>query len=553
MPETFLHPLSDFLTTGWIDPQTPPSYHYRGQDPQTEAPLSLARSALAEAVAHGLMNQLEASGPPSEGKMYGVCVVTTPDGRTSVLKAFSGLLEGEPVRPGWVPPLPGRELVAMEEARVLAAIDGLSKPIQEARKHPSRAALKALEQTCKQERDALALQHKENKRKRQQQREALQDTLEGEALLEAEQALDRLSQDESFARRRLKKSWDQRLASLRAEVEAQEEALIRRKAERRALSRQLQQQMHMAYTVVNFSGRESSLEQLFDNGRLPSGTGDCCAPKLLHFAATHGLQPLGMAEFWWGPPPANGAKEQGTFYGACAERCQPLMGFMLSGLHALPSFPEVQQDLSLHFIYEDDDLLVIDKPSGLLSIPGRGMAMYDSVMGRAKALRPSLPEHIIVHRLDMETSGIMLLAKHHEALQALMAAFAKRRIKKTYEAIVDGIVEQEEGTIALPLISDPEVRLVQKVDFEKGKKSTTHFRVLAHIDGQTRLALFPVTGRTHQLRVHTSDPRGLGMPIVGDSLYHPAPSGRLLLHAKSIELAHPITQKPLCLTTEVPF
>ncbi len=205
------------------------------------------------------------------------------------------------------------------------------------------------------------------------------------------------------------------------------------------------------------------------------------------------------------------------------------------------------QDLTI--LYEDEHLLAIDKPSGLLSVPGRGSDRLDSVWLR---LRLRYPEITLVHRLDQDTSGVLLLAKSGAIHRLLQQAFEGRQVEKIYEAIVGGSVPESTGTIALPLWGDPTQRPRQIVDVVRGKVALTHFEVLARSATQTRLAFYPVTGRTHQLRVHAAI--GLGCAIVGDRLYGTAIDGqRLLLHASQLKVLHPIDRQPLCITSSVPF
>ncbi|MFM7425809.1 MAG: RluA family pseudouridine synthase, partial [Elainella sp.] len=272
---------------------------------------------------------------------------------------------------------------------------------------------------------------------------------------------------------------------------------------------------------------------------LPTGTGDCCAPKLLHWAALNGWKPLTLAEFWWGRPEPG--RIVGEFYAACEERCQPLLGFLLSGL-APPDLP---------ILYEDDWLLAIDKPAGLLSVPGRSVLGQDSAVTRLNALGPVWP----VHRLDQDTSGLLLLARDRQTQRLLSQQFQQRQVNKRYEALLSAEVTAVQGLIDLPLWADPADRPYQKVDWQRGKPSQTEFRQLEDL-GQslTRLELTPLTGRTHQLRVHCAHPQGLNAPIWGDRLYGAGSSAaRLHLHAKALEFIHPHRQESMQLRSEVPF
>ncbi len=271
----------------------------------------------------------------------------------------------------------------------------------------------------------------------------------------------------------------------------------------------------------------------------PTGTGECCAPKLLHHAAVLGLKPVAMAEFWWGE--AKGDRQPGVFYGACETRCQPIMGFLLAGTQP--------RSLDLNILYEDDGMLAIDKPSGLLSVPGRGSDRVDSALMRLRSIYPDVQS---VHRLDQDTSGVLLFAKNAAMQRELQRCFEQRQVQKVYEAVVWGRVAQAAGTIELPLWGDPSQRPRQVVDAERGKPALTKFEVIDRAENQTRLAFYPVTGRTHQLRVHAAV--GLGCVILGDRLYGVASDNqRLHLHAKVLELPHPTAGRRLRITSVVPF
>jgi tRNA pseudouridine32 synthase/23S rRNA pseudouridine746 synthase len=314
--------------------------------------------------------------------------------------------------------------------------------------------------------------------------------------------------------------------------------------------------MHRAYVLTNFAGETRSLRELITEGAMPTGMGDCCAPKLLHYAATHNLTPLAMAEFWWGRPSPDGYKIQGEFYGACVERCQPLMGFLLSGRQSFSTLPKFADFAlqNLQIIYEDDCLIAIAKPAGLLSVPGRYLDTQDSVLSR---LRQSLGADIVlypVHRLDRQTSGILLFARDLESLRNLQQQFQQREVQKIYEALISGTIKHLQGTIDLPLWGNPENRPYQQVDFERGKPSLTQFQIIGNKGSYPRIEFQPLTGRTHQLRVHAADGRGLGMTILGDRIYGcEAATDRLHLHARDLTFRHPRSQNRIDLQISVPF
>ncbi len=296
--------------------------------------------------------------------------------------------------------------------------------------------------------------------------------------------------------------------------------------------------MHDNLCLTNFAGESLALTDLMPKG-IPTGTGECCAPKLLHYAASIGLKPLAMAEFWWGDSSTD--KVQGQFYGACAERCQPLMGFLLSGL----PMPATIEPLPLTILYEDEWLIAVNKPPKLLSVPGRYSHRNDSVAGRLGLAT--------VHRLDYETSGILLLARDRITHRNLSIQFQQRKVRKVYEAILTGVVNSESGIINLPLWGDPANRPYQKVDHQHGKPSVTQYKLLTTTNGCDRMEFLPLTGRSHQLRVHSSDKQGLGVPILGDFLYGCTEGERLHLHARELCFEHPQSKQTICLQTETPF
>ena len=278
----------------------------------------------------------------------------------------------------------------------------------------------------------------------------------------------------------------------------------------------------------------------------PGGTGDCCAPKLLQYAYQNGLKPLCMAEFWWGPSPKSEVRHHGQFYPACRGKCKPVLTWMLQGLDVDPSpdengFPHLVPEV----VYEDETIAVINKPAGLLSIPGRTEDFSVAIWAQQR-----WPGSQPVHRLDMWTQGIILLAKTNEAYHALQQQFTDHTVKKRYLAVVEGIPQEEHGIIDLPLLSDPMNRPRQVVDFERGKRAITEYRVLGSVTKEpspcyTLLALWPHTGRTHQIRMHCAHPDGLGCPILGDELYGHTSDRGLCLQAQAISFVHPTTGKKM--------
>jgi tRNA pseudouridine32 synthase/23S rRNA pseudouridine746 synthase len=316
-------------------------------------------------------------------------------------------------------------------------------------------------------------------------------------------------------------------------------------------------QVHDAYRIVNARGERRDLRALFAPGEPPGGAGDCAAPKLLAHAYRLGLAPLALAELWWGAPPLTGGRRAGQFYPACRGKCGPLLPFMLDGLtHAPPPIFGADPIAAAEprAVFEDAWLVVVDKPCGLLSVPGRTGLLTDSVLTRLRARYPDLPELSIIHRLDLDTSGLVIVAKRATAHAALQRAFAARQIDKRYAAWLDGELARDAGTVDLPLRVDLDDRPRQIVDPVHGKPALTEWRVVTREPGRTRVALIPRTGRTHQLRVHAAHPSGIGAPIAGDRLYGRAADGeRLALHAEALAFTHPHTGARIELERPAPF
>jgi tRNA pseudouridine32 synthase / 23S rRNA pseudouridine746 synthase len=524
-------------------------YYYEGRCPRSGELLRLPRSLASENRARDLMRELDQH-PQSEGKMYGVLLAQNQAGQLQILQAFSGLWNGQAEVEGWVPPIPGRQQVTAVELFTLEQLTSLKQDIFKWQQLPARSQYAESLAEYTELRQELQAELQQCRQARRQQRQVLAVGLVGAELELATIHLDHASQQDGRRQRRFKQQWDAVLKPLKIAIEQADDRIRELKHQRKTLSQQLQTQMHQVAAVTNFAGESRSLAQLQPAG-LPTGTGECCAPKLLHYAAIHYLQPIAMAEFWWGP--ALGDKQPGKFYEACIDRCQPLMGFMLSGLSAQvrASFPRP----ALEIIHSDDYLLVVNKPSGLLSVPGR--------YGQENALDILKSEYSMplwaAHRLDQDTSGILVLAKDLNTYRAVSKQFAdsspdsddNRVLHKVYEALVVGTVQASVGSIDLPLAADLIDRPKQKVDWLQGQPSITHYRVLEIIGNQTRLELRPVSGRTHQLRVHTA--QGLRTPIVGDRLYGQNGEERLCLHAREISFLHPHSLARLHFQVPTPF
>ncbi|MBE9201148.1 MULTISPECIES: RluA family pseudouridine synthase [unclassified Nodularia (in: cyanobacteria)] len=595
------------------------SYWYEGLCPASGDLLKLPRTVFVEAIARDLMQELATDAVYNrEGKMYGVLLVELPTGERQVLKAFSGLLNAYSVIAGWVPPIPGREEVAVEEAHTLAELEAIKQELITLKELRERQQDEILSYEFEQQLQQMNNFHRNSKQERDTKRRQYYQELTGEALTTALAQLEEKSRQQGIERRQLKAKQNAVLQPLQQLIAAADKQIQELKQRRKALSRQLQAQMHAAYSLMNFLGQSASLQQLMPAGSIPTGTGDCCAPKLLHYAANNGFKPLAMAEFWWGESLESQDKVQGEFYGACVERCQPLMGFLLSGfkspfpapgrttksslssnfndrgglnlpdfsrdlenpspnlsparreaLNFPPSLPgkgvrglgfalafphNVTSQINLPIIYEDEWLIAVNKPPGLLSVPGRYRDTQDSVLSRWRYWFPDDTEIMTVHRLDQETSGILLLTRDRQVHRQLSQQFQQRQIHKIYEAILSGAVTVDQGVIELPLWGNPENRPYQQVNWQHGKPSLTKFRVIDREGNYPRVEFIPLTGRTHQLRVHAADQRGLGITILGDRLYGcNAVTSRLHLHARELRFEHPQLGKTLHLQAKTPF
>ena len=333
---------------------------------------------------------------------------------------------------------------------------------------------------------------------------------------------------------------------------------IMQSSEHKQMSQELQLWLFRQYRMLNAHGEEKDLVDIWQDYHSspriqkrfplpPGGTGDCCAPKLLQYAYQHHLKPVCMAEFWWGESPKSEIRHHGQFYPACRGKCKPVLTWMMQGLDVDPdpektAFPH----LDIEVVYEDQEMAVINKPSGLLSIPGK-----EEDYSVATIALERWPGSMIVHRLDMGTSGLLVVAKNKEAYVALQEQFVKRTVGKRYIAIIDGIPEKKSGRIELPLTFDPMNRPRQIVDYRKGKTAVTEYEILETIGSKALIALYPHTGRTHQLRMHCAHEDGLGCPILGDELYGKK-AERLYLHCDHLELTHPQTGEKMSFNLEKP-
>ena len=492
-------------------------------------------------------------GEPGGGKMFGVLIVEDGDGHVSHLAAYSGLLAGRNDWPGFVPPVFDAQQPDGYFKIHERQISTLNEKIEAAEHAPvyaaAREALVNAETETKAETDSYRAMMKEAKSHRSRIRQR------GGLSSEEEAALTRESQFQKAELHRMKLRAARIIETAKAKVEKFERHIATMKTERKTMSDNLQHWLFSQYSMLNARGERRSLLSIFadtPSGVPPAGAGDCCAPKLLQYAYSHNLRPVCMAEFWYGHPPKNELRRHGCYYPACSGKCKPILAHMLQGLAVDPDPLQGRAGQDLEIVYQDEELAVVCKPAGMLSVPGRDRRR--SVLSLMRRLCPEAEGPMAVHRLDMDTSGLMLVAKTADAYRCLQRQFLDRTIHKEYIALLDGTSAfPQQGRIDLPLRPDPFDRPRQIVDRENGKPAVTLYNVLRKETitdstgtqhAVTRIQLFPQTGRTHQLRVHCAHSDGLGLPILGDPLYGNR-SDRLYLHAVAITFIHPITKKEM--------
>lgn len=487
-----------------------------------------------------------------KGKMFGVLIVRTSNGQTGYLAAFSGNLCGSNSHSFFVPPvydlLKPDGFFKIEEEQI-SAINHQIGQLQNCDRY--------LELQQKMERETVSSQQalsearkvlKAAKEKREQRR--LHRPNENEQV-----AMIRESQYQKAEFKRLERYWKEQISEIKTELESFSSQIEALKAERRNRSAALQQKLFQQFNFLNAKGETRNLCAIFEETvqkTPPAGAGECAAPKLLQYAYLSGLSPIAMAEFWWGESPKTEIRHHGYYYPSCRGKCEPILRHMLQGLNVEPA-PSERYSLSQNMpeiLFEDQWLLVLHKPEGVLSVPGK--SEEQSIYSLLRARYPEATGPLVVHRLDMATSGLLLAAKTQEVHRHLQAQFENRSIKKRYIALLDGILPEEEGVIDLPICPDYLDRPRQMVNEELGKTAITRYRVMDRKNGQTRIAFFPLTGRTHQLRVHAAHPLGLNCPIVGDELYG-RKAERLYLHAEYLEFIHPVSGQRMVIEKKAEF
>ena len=532
-----------------------------------------------------------------KGKMFGILIVEnakTEPGTPEIgyLAAYSGQIGGRSDWDDFVPAVfdylqPDGYFKTHE-----AEISDINQRIRQLEGNEHLKEAKILIQQLQEERKQTIAAYQEKMKEAKAKRDARRKT--GNLTPEEEAEMVKESQFMKAELRRLKKSLSEK-TTLETEYEAYQADILRLKQLRKTLSDALQQWLFSQFRMQNHEGKMKDLQEIFRDAALrdypqatlatsriaalkmvpPAGSGECCEPKLLQYAYLHGYKPLQMAMFWWGESPKEEIRHHLQFYPACNGKCKPILHWMLPDRVFDSKIAEKQ---ALEILYEDDQLAVIHKPSGLLSVPGKDSSQ-PSVYSIMRKKYPAASSPLIVHRLDMATSGLMIIAKTDFAYHRLQKEFLHHRVQKKYIAIIgckdqeacDKIWEKtkkkemkeeeerssiatEKQKISLPLMPDYLDRPRQIVNHEQGKEAITEYEVLDRIDAtHLRLALYPKTGRTHQLRVHCAHHEGLNAPILGDPLYGNEKASRLHLHAEEITFEHPLTGKEINIKREADF
>ena len=488
-----------------------------------------------------------------KGKMFGVLIVRNPQEEIGFLAAFSGNLAGSNYHDYFVPPvydLLNPDGYFKEEEERISAIN---RKIAEAETdHSIQELQKRLEALKVEQKHQLKIKEEAYK----QEKECRAMLRQSGGLSEEElEMLNKQSQFEKAELKRWKQKFQQDVDALAEKIRDRQENIRELKEERKSRSAALQRWIFQQFQMRNAHGEVKDLCEIFAStpqGIPPAGSGECAAPKLLQYAYLHSLHPLAMAEFWWGDSPKGEIRHHGYFYPSCKSKCEPILNFMMQGLNveANPLLVSKTETEALETVYEDEYLLVVNKPSGMLSVPGK--TEQPSVASIMAERYPEATGPLVVHRLDMDTSGLLLIAKTKETHACLQEQFEKQEVKKRYIALLSGKPNvASTGFIRLPLCPDYENRPLQTVDYKHGKPAVTRYELLEDAC-HTRIAFYPQTGRTHQLRVHAAHQDGLNTPIVGDPLYG-QPAERLYLHAERLEFKHPVTHKIIRILKEAPF
>ena len=508
----------------------------------------------------GLVGTCEPSHAESAvGKMFGILLVQNAQGEIGYLSAFSGKVAAQNHLPKFVPPV--FDMFAQDGFLVEGqlVINQINAQIEHLERNPEISEfslLLAAEENAANVKIEAHRNHIISGRKdRKAQRVSAEITLSPADFLQLKTKLSNESIGDKNQLRDLKIYWDDKITLAKQRLNKLTDEITLLKNKRKTLSNNLQQKLFKQYQFLNIKGDKKSLGDIFSDTvhpAPPAGSGECAAPKLLHYAFKWQMKPLALAEFWWGEPPKSEIRQHKNFYAACQGKCQPILGHMLEGISMdeNPLLNNPAKGKTIDIVYQDEDMLVINKPAEFLSVPGKNIS--DSVYQRMKDLFPKATGPLIVHRLDMSTSGLMVIALTKRAHKSLQKQFINRTVKKRYVAIIEGVLKPSEGVINLPLRGDFEDRPRQLVCHQYGKLSETKWQVLEQKNKQTKVHLYPKTGRTHQLRVHCAHSQGFNMPILGDDMYG-RKAERLYLHAEFLEINHPITKKLMQFKVEAEF
>ena len=553
------------------------------------------------------------------GKMFGVLIVeklpqNIAQGKSEIgyLAAYSGQIGGRSDWDDFVPAvfdyLQSDGYFKNHEAEITRINQSILQLESDERMKEAKKLIASLEEERKKTIAAYQKKIKEAKAKRDARREEARLDPEHKAVTpEEEQEMTKESQFMKAELRRLKKSLAEK-TTLETEYADYQDNLQRLKQLRKTLSDALQQWLFSQFHMLNYQGESKDLLEIFRDAAFqdtthrdsafrdslldspqasiiskrtafkmvpPAGSGECCEPKLLQYAYSHGFKPLQMAMFWWGESPKEEIRHHLQFYPACNGKCKPILHWMLpdkvfaTNTTAMSpndntSIKDVSTYNKVETLFEDQELAVIYKPEGLLSVPGKD-SLQPSIYALMRKRYPTAASPLIVHRLDMATSGLMVIAKTEFAYHRLQKEFLHHRVQKKYIAII-GCKDKEacdrlakvskrgRAFLSLPLMPDYLDRPRQIVHHEQGKEAITEYEILERIDDtHLRLALYPKTGRTHQLRVHCAHQKGLNAPILGDPLYGNEKASRLHLHAEEITFEHPLTGKKITIQRKADF
>lgn len=507
---------------------------------------------------------LEGDEAPGKGKMFGVLLVETEQSEIGFLSAFSGKIADQNLLTGFVPPVFDMLSEDSFYQGELEEVTQINSQVTELKSNPEITSLKASINVLQSQRDEEIEAHRQlmiaGRASRKIQRKeaelaASENTLAQSAFSLLIEELGKQSVAEKNKQKHLKLEWQQRIDQVQAKLDGFTFQLESLMDKRKVLSAKLQNKLFDQYRFLNQSGNMKSLLDIFaatSNPIPPAGSGECAAPKLLHYAFAHGLKPLAMAEFWWGVSPKSEVRQHKKYYPACQNKCHPILGHMLEGMELddNPLLENPAEGKEIDILYQDEAIVVVHKPAEFLSVPGR--FIQDSVYHRLQQQFPDVEGPFVIHRLDMSTSGILVFALTRRANKSLQKQFITRHVQKRYVAMIEGELTSPTGDIHLPLRGDPDDRPRQLVCYEHGKPAETKWEVVSVNSRKTKVRLYPKTGRTHQLRVHCAHHLGLAMPIVGDDLYG-TKANRLHLHAEWLSFDHPYTKEPMTFQVDADF